>query len=155
MYEKQMVAVHCDDIRHDLSTDHAPEALKTLFLASRLSDAPLDAVTNSIGAMLRLIAERAERDVGGWATPYCLTAVLRARHFPDQRQSAARLLDQMLYALMARQSLRHRIVPLVGQGVAAGVPQHVRVRLEPELGLGPRSLNHASEPSGRERCASL
>ena len=48
-----------------------------------------------------------------------------------------------------------RVVPLVGQGVATGVPEHVRMRLEPELGLGPRSLDHAGEPSGRERCAPL
>ena len=43
---------------------------------------------------------------------------------------------------------RARVVPLVGQGVAAGVPEHVRVRLEAELGLDPRSLDHAGEASG-------
>lgn len=48
-----------------------------------------------------------------------------------------------------------RVVPLVGQGVAAGVSQHVRVRLEPKLGLGPRSLDHACEAGSRERCTVL
>jgi hypothetical protein len=32
---------------------------------------------------------------------------------------------------------RPRIVPLIGQGVSAGVPEHVRVRLEAKLGLDP------------------
>ncbi len=48
-----------------------------------------------------------------------------------------------------------RVVALVGQRVAAGVPQHVRVRLEAELGLGPCPLDHAGEASGGERRAPL
>jgi hypothetical protein len=34
---------------------------------------------------------------------------------------------------------RPRIVPSVGEGIAAGVSEHVRVRLEAELRLDPRS----------------
>ena len=46
---------------------------------------------------------------------------------------------------------RARVVPLVRQRVAAGVPEHVRVRLEPELGLEPCPLDHAGEASGARR----
>jgi hypothetical protein len=34
--------------------------------------------------------------------------------------------------------------------VAAGVPQHVRVGLEGQLGCGTRALDHAGEAGGRE-----
>jgi hypothetical protein len=40
-----------------------------------------------------------------------------------------------------------RVVPLVRQRVAAGVPEHVRVRLEAQLCLGTRPLDHAGEAS--------
>lgn len=43
-----------------------------------------------------------------------------------------------------------RVVPLVSQGVAAGVPEHVRVSLEAQLSLSPCSLDHAGKPSGAE-----
>jgi len=46
---------------------------------------------------------------------------------------------------------RSRIVPLVGQRIAAGVPEHVRVRLEAEPRLSSRPLNHAGETCGRKR----
>ena len=42
---------------------------------------------------------------------------------------------------------RSGIVPLVGQRVAAGVAEHVRVCLEAELGLAARPLDHAGEAS--------
>jgi len=35
----------------------------------------------------------------------------------------------------------------VGQRVAAGVPQHVRMRFEPELGLDSRTFDHARDPA--------
>jgi hypothetical protein len=42
---------------------------------------------------------------------------------------------------------RPRVVPPVGQGMAAGVPEHVRVRLEAELGGMPaRSTMRAKPP---------
>ena len=44
------------------------------------------------------------------------------------------------------------VVPLVGQRVAAGVPQHVRVRLERQLGLPARPFDHAGEASRTKRC---
>ncbi len=43
-----------------------------------------------------------------------------------------------------------RIVALVRQRVAAGVPQHMRVSLEPEPSLDPCPLDHAGEASGSE-----
>jgi len=36
-----------------------------------------------------------------------------------------------------------RIVPLVGQRVAAGVPEHVGMSLEAQLSFGTRPLDHA------------
>ena len=48
-----------------------------------------------------------------------------------------------------------RVVPLVGQRVAAGVPEHVRVRLEGQLGLRACPLDHAGEASGAERRSAL
>ncbi len=42
------------------------------------------------------------------------------------------------------------VVPTVGQGVAAGVPEHVRVGFEAQLGCGTRALDHAGKPSRRE-----
>ena len=38
-----------------------------------------------------------------------------------------------------------RIVALVGQGEAAGVPEHVGVSLEAELGLDASTLHHPSK----------
>jgi hypothetical protein len=48
-----------------------------------------------------------------------------------------------------------RVVALVGQCIAASVPEHVRMRLEPQLGLGACTLDHASEASGAEGCSPL
>ena len=50
---------------------------------------------------------------------------------------------------------RPRVVSLVGERVAASVPEHVRVRLEGKLGLDPCSLDHAGEPGGAEGCPAL
>jgi hypothetical protein len=47
------------------------------------------------------------------------------------------------------------VMSLVGQGVAAGVSEHVRVRFEPELGFGACSLDHAGKPCGGEWRAPL
>jgi hypothetical protein len=44
-----------------------------------------------------------------------------------------------------------RIVATIGQRVATGVPEHVRVRLEGELGLPSRPLDHTSEPGSAKR----
>jgi hypothetical protein len=44
------------------------------------------------------------------------------------------------------------VVALVGQGVAAGVAEHVGMRLEGQLGLPARPFDHAGEPSRTKRC---
>jgi hypothetical protein len=44
-------------------------------------------------------------------------------------------------------------VSLVRESIAAGVPEHVRVRLEGKLGLDPGSLDHAGKPGGAEEGA--
>jgi len=43
------------------------------------------------------------------------------------------------------------VVALVGQRVATGVSQHVRVRLERQLGLPARPFDHAGEASRTKR----
>ena len=48
---------------------------------------------------------------------------------------------------------RSGIVSLIGERIATGMPEHVRVRLEPKFGFGARALDHASEASRRERRA--
>ena len=52
----------------------------------------------------------------------------------------------MLDILVAEIRLqRPRIVPSVGEGVTAGMPQHVRMWLEAKLGLDTRPFDHPSE----------
>ena len=50
---------------------------------------------------------------------------------------------------------RSRVVAAVCERVAAGVPQHVRVDLESELGCRACSLDHPSEASGGKRRATF
>lgn len=45
-----------------------------------------------------------------------------------------------------------RVVTLVCQCIAASVSEHVRMRLEPQLGLVPRAFNHTRKASGAEGC---
>src|SRR5271170_3908742 len=45
---------------------------------------------------------------------------------------------------------RPRVVPLVGKRVTAGVPEHMRMSLERQLGDLSRSLDHASKTSRGE-----
>jgi hypothetical protein len=47
------------------------------------------------------------------------------------------------------------IVPIIREFIAAGMPQHVRMRLKGELGLNPSALNHAGESSGAKRSATF
>lgn len=62
----------------------------------------------------------------------------------------------MLDVLVAQVGLqRARVVPLVGQREATGMPQHVRMGLEAQLRLLARALDHAGEPCRAERCPSL
>ena len=68
---------------------------------------------------------------------------------PRRRQLS--VADGVLDVAVAKISLqRPRIVPLVGERVAACVPEHVRVRLEGKLGFDPCPLDHAGEPGGAE-----
>jgi hypothetical protein len=48
-----------------------------------------------------------------------------------------------------------RVVPFVGQGVAAGMPQHVHVNLEREAGAFADALDQAMDGIGREWRAAL
>ena len=48
-----------------------------------------------------------------------------------------------------------RIVALIGQCIAAGVPKHVRMRLEIQLSLDPGALDHAGKASRGEGRAAL
>ena len=47
------------------------------------------------------------------------------------------------------------IMPFVGQCVAAGMAQHVRVGLEAQLGLAASPLDHASEACGAKGRSTL
>ena len=44
------------------------------------------------------------------------------------------------------------VVALVSQGKTAGVPQHMRMRFEAQLGLPARPFDHAGEASRTKRC---
>jgi hypothetical protein len=47
------------------------------------------------------------------------------------------------------------VVALVGQGIAAGVAEHVRMCLELEAGAGGGALDHPGKAGGRESGAAL
>jgi hypothetical protein len=64
---------HFQQIRHDTEIDPVPEAVSLFITASRATDQVPAELSTSITSMLRLFAERGERDVGGWAVPYHLT----------------------------------------------------------------------------------
>jgi hypothetical protein len=65
---------HFQRIRHDAEAHPIPEALIIFFSGSRAAD-PVPAGLNvAITSMLRLFAERPERDVGGWPLGYHLTS---------------------------------------------------------------------------------
>jgi hypothetical protein len=64
---------HFQRIRHDAEIDAIPEAVSIFFTGSRSTDPVPDELDNAIKSMLRLFAERSERDVGGWPVPYHLT----------------------------------------------------------------------------------
>lgn len=62
----------------------------------------------------------------------------------------------MLNVAVAKVRLqRPRVVPLVGERVAAGVPQHVWVCLKAQPRLSARPLDHAGNASGAEECLKL
>ncbi len=61
---------HFQRIRHDAKIHPVPEAVSIFFSGSRDSDPVPEGLDAAITSMLRLFAERSERDVGGWPTAY-------------------------------------------------------------------------------------
>jgi hypothetical protein len=47
------------------------------------------------------------------------------------------------------------IVTFIGEGIAAGVPEHVRMRLQFQASAHSRALDHPGKARGRERRAAL
>jgi hypothetical protein len=60
-------------VRHAKEIDHAPEAVKTFLAGSRAAEPIPKALSEATTSLLRVFAERTERDVGGWVTSYFLT----------------------------------------------------------------------------------
>ena len=69
-----------------------------------------------------------------------------------QRRIAGRVLD---IAMPEVRLQRPGIDAIVGELEAAGVAQHVGVRLDPELGDDGCSFDHAIKPRRRQRCLAL
>jgi hypothetical protein len=65
---------HFQRVRHDTEIHAVPESVSVFFTGSRATDPVPRALSTSITSMLRLFAERHERDVGGWPVPYHLTS---------------------------------------------------------------------------------
>jgi hypothetical protein len=61
-------------IRHARVGAHAPLALKNFIVGTELQSRVPASLASATRAMLDLFASRSERDVGGWAIPYLLTA---------------------------------------------------------------------------------
>jgi hypothetical protein len=64
---------HFQRIRHDAEIVAVPEAVSIFFTGSRATDPVPPNADRTITSMLRLFAERSERDVGGWPVAYHLT----------------------------------------------------------------------------------
>jgi hypothetical protein len=65
---------HFQRVRHAAEEiDHAPEAVKTFIAASRAAEPIPETLSKATTSLLRVFAERVERDVGGWVTAYFLT----------------------------------------------------------------------------------
>lgn len=64
---------HFQKIKHDAELDVVPDALKMFVCAIRGDHDTPQALSNAIHLLIRLFAERQERDVGGWVLPYVLT----------------------------------------------------------------------------------
>ena len=93
--------------------------------------------------------QRSNRSLLGALQP--LLERLLAPEILELRRRQFGVTNRVLNVLVPEVGLqRARIVAFAGQGVARGVPQHVRVRLEPELGLSARPLDHAGEAGSRE-----
>src|SRR5262249_22746646 len=64
---------HFQRIRHDAEINAIPEAVSIFFSGSRATDPVPQGLNSAITSMLRLFAERSERDVGGWPVAYHVT----------------------------------------------------------------------------------
>ena len=72
------------------------------------------------------------------------------------RRVGGRVLDGVLNVAVSEVRLqRPRIMPFVGERITAGVPEHMWVRFEPQLGLVPCPLDHASKARGAKRRSPL
>ena len=65
---------HFQRIRQDPKIDALPEAVITFLSGSRASQSVPPGLSTAITSLLRLFAERQERDVGGWPVAYHLTS---------------------------------------------------------------------------------
>lgn len=65
---------HFQRVRHDNEIDPTPRAVRTFITGSTASSSLPDGLSIAITSMLRVFAERQERDVGGWVTPYFVTS---------------------------------------------------------------------------------
>ena len=69
-----------------------------------------------------------------------------------QRRIAGRVLDIAVPEVGLQRS---RIDPVIGELEAAGMPQHVGMRLDPELSDDGCSFDHAIKPRRHQRCPAL
>jgi hypothetical protein len=75
---------------------------------------------------------------------------------PKTHRRQFRVANRMLNVAMAEISLQGSgVMPFVGQCVAAGVPEHMWMSLEPQTCFSASPPNHACEPCGAEGCSSL
>ena len=63
---------HFQRIRHDAEINPIPETVSIFFTGSRATEPVPDGLGTAVTSMLRLFAERSERDVGGWPVAYHL-----------------------------------------------------------------------------------
>src|SRR5450830_539789 len=85
-----------------------------------------------------------------------MRACLLSPEVLEARGGQLSVADRVLNVSVAEIGLQGAgIVSLVRQRVAAGMAQHMWVRLKPELGLNARPLHHASEPRRAEGCRPL
>jgi len=62
-------------IRNDPALSHPPDAVCTMYIATRDPNfEPNEGLSETLSALWQLFSSRPEHDVGGWVTPYILTA---------------------------------------------------------------------------------
>ena len=74
----------------------------------------------------------------------------------EPRRCQLGIAHRVLDILVAEVGLQGaRVVPIVREFITAGMPQHMRMRLEAQLRQSPGALDHSSEPGGAKRRAAL